>query len=705
MRRCNLKKKIAFLLALSMVCSFPQAIIAEAALSSISESQEDSVFATLGDGSDETALSSVSESQADSASALLEDGNDDTLPESLADTAEDNASLTNTGKIEVIIGEGIAFANPVDFDVTLRCDDDTQESKITLSQESRTDGTNKASFDHLADGDYILEVSAPGFASYHQVISVKKELYAVNLTAGFYHSGYTYKEDSLHPGVMMIGDINNDGKVDDEDKSILIAVIDSGDSSDYYTDLNYDGKTNLMDLLFFSNSYNEDKDTIAQIEEFISPASVTAKLEEGTKIEEGSLEDLLNNESPVTLSPSDPESPISEENPVVVGFDFAEDEEKELPVMDALVMQSGSTPVSSAKISLTYVEDGKEKTVELEAVEDVDFLLEESKIVAKIDQNGNISIDLKGQVAVKKVTLAITGLQKKQMAESNEAPNLAEISKVEFVNGMENRIPEAVTDTPEGLTAKAGSEKFDLTWDPCINVTGYEVQIKQDDKVIKTLDTTSTAIQVSGDDIKNFTTYTVSVQSVNGSWRSGYCDPIEVTPKATKRPDKPDNVKAAGVYQGVKVSWSKMDDTQSYNVYYKVRNSDEEFTEISDITANSYTIEGLEDLTAYEVYVKGVNELGESPESLHCEATTTNLDLAQMPKYNLINRDENGNPGNAHIESVIRYGGSMISSELDEGLENTAWGAVDGNPASYYSKDTWDDGGFNGIGNNGLTYT
>lgn len=36
---------------------------------------------------------------------------------------------------------------------------------------------------------------------------------------------------------------------------------------------------------------------------------------------------------------------------------------------------------------------------------------------------------------------------------------------------------------------------------------------------------------------------------------------------------------------------------------------------------------------------------------------------------------------------------------------NTAWGAVDNNAGSYYSKTTWDDGGYNNLGNNGLTYT
>lgn len=56
--------------------------------------------------------------------------------------------------------------------------------------------------------------------------------------------------------------------------------------------------------------------------------------------------------------------------------------------------------------------------------------------------------------------------------------NLAEISKVEFVNGMENRIPKPDMDIPTNLAVETGSEEFTLTWDACKNVTGYEVLIE-----------------------------------------------------------------------------------------------------------------------------------------------------------------------------------------------------------------------------------
>ena len=95
--------------------------------------------------------------------------------------------------------------------------------------------------------------------------------------------------------------------------------------------------------------------------------------------------------------------------------------------------------------------------------------------------------------------------------------SLAEISKVEFVNGMENRIPEPDLDIPQNVTATTGSELISLTWDPCVNITGYEVMIRQNG-VEETMLVAGNSVDVTsfgGDDLKNYTEYELSVQSVN----------------------------------------------------------------------------------------------------------------------------------------------------------------------------------------------
>ncbi|MDE7364785.1 MAG: fibronectin type III domain-containing protein [Ruminococcus sp.] len=684
MRKHSFKRKIAFLMALSMVYSFPQAISAGAA------------FADIGD---------IGESLDNSESVVYNNDNINVLSEesleiteidadNLQEGSDDEQSYDAIGRIDITIGLALTINNNIDFIVKLSNNDGYSQDGV-ISADNLNEG--KFSFENLADGEYTLTVTAPGFAVFSQSITVAQKMYSLKLTAGFC-KGYTYEVGELHPGLLMIGDVNGDGKIDDEDKNILIDAIDGETvSADFTTDLNYDKETNLLDLAFFSKSYNEDKDTTATVEEFISPAVIKVESLDGTIIE-GDVEKVLSGDDEIVLFPAK-SGEISEENPISIGFDLLKDGEASL--IDGVTFETGiDNPVDEAYIDVTYTDDdGKEHIVSVPVKSEVHYLLKESDVYAEIDEHGSIKLHLGNQIAVKKVTLTITAMQ--------NSNNLAEISKVEFVNGMESRIPEPEMDIPVNLTAKAGSEKFELSWQPCTNITGYEIKVEQGGKS-ETFMSTSNSFTVSsfgGDDVKNYTTYKVSVQSVNGTWKSGYCDAVDVTPKPTKRPDKPDNVKASGLYKGIKVSWSNMDDTQSYNVFYKLRGRDDKYTKISDITATSYTIEGLEDLTEYEVYVIGVNELGESPESIHSSAKTTDLNPAEMPKYNLINRDENGTPGKTHIVSVTRNGGEMINSKLDEDSSNTAWGVVDGNATSYYSKATWDDGGFNNLGNNGLIYT
>lgn len=654
MRKCSFKRKIASLLALSMLCSFSYTVGAEEAISNIAETL-DSKTVALADGSD---------------------------------------SLTEqSGRIDVSIGMALFLDNSIDFTVTLTDNEDYSQSGIISAGES---GEEKISFDNLADGEYTLMVKAPGFAVYSQNITVAQKLYSIRLTAGFCE-GYTYAENSLNPGVLMIGDVDSDGIVDDADKIILVDAVDGKTvSDDYITDLNRDGKTDLIDLTFLTKSYEDDRNTAAAVEEFISPLAIRTVVSENTNAQ-GDPEKMLRGEETVTLTPVG-DGGISEANPVALEFDMLKD--GNASAADGITFETGSdNPVSEAFIDVAYVEDGKEYTVTVPVKSGVNYLLKESDVYAELDENGNINVHLGNQVAVKKVILTITAMHNDN--------NLAEISKVEFVNGMENRIPEPEMDIPENLTAEAGSESFAVRWDDCVNVTGYEVKIQQGN-TIETAVATSNSIKVSsfgGKSVKNYTTYNVSVQSVNGTWKSGYGDTIEVTPIPTGPPDKPDNVSASGRYKSIAVSWKNMDDTLSYNLFYKLRDSNDEYTKISGIKENKYTIPGLEDLTEYEIYVIGVNELGESPQSIHCAAKTTDLNSAEMPRYALINRDESGTPGSTHIDSAARNGASMVDSDADAELTNTAWGTVDNNAASYYSKGTWDDGGFNALGNNGLTYT
>ena len=593
------------------------------------------------------------------------------------------------GQVDVSIGAALILERAVVFEVALTDPAGARRTEsITLGSSSTE--TNSVSFEGLADGNYTLTVSAEGFAAYTQNIQVEGRAYAVNLATGFL-GGISYAEGLAHPGVLIIGDVNGDGVADDTDRTALVNAIDSGAASGF-CDLNGDGMVNLVDLEYFAKAYNDSRDKQAGVETSVSRAAIKVAPGANTTVN-GELENVLGKAGSVTLTPVSGQ--ISDTNPVELHFNFAD--AGELVKADGIVIETGGdNPVSKAVVRIEYVDENGTPGIWEQPVEDkVHFLLTDSSVSADRDSHGNIRLHLGGQVAVKKVTISIVGMRKNN--------NLAEISKVEFVNGMETRIPEPDMDKPEGLVAEPGNKTISLSWDSCKNVTGYEVSVRQGDVqetflvACNTFDVTS----LGQKELTNYQEYYVKVQSVNGTWRSGYCEEIVAVPRPVSRPDKPDNVSAVGGYQSITVSWKKMEDTLSYNLFYKESDLTE-YQKVEGITENSYVIGGLKDLTSYTVYVTGLNELGESGPSLTAIATTTDLNPVVMPKYKLINVGESGQKG-AHIISATGASGTMINSPLDT-EKGTAWGTVDNNPESYYSTGTWDIGGFNALGTNGFHY-
>ena len=596
----------------------------------------------------------------------------------------------DTGQVEVSVSAAMTLQRSVEFTVRLTDAQGVGRSgSITLDPDAGE--SRRLSFEHLADGKYILEVSAKGFATYRQELEVDGAACRVSLTTGFVGKGYG--EEERHPGILLIGDVNGDGKVDAADGTGLIDAIDSGRRDAGITaDLNGDGRVDLLDLEYYARGYHVTADTTASVERFVPAAAVQVSAPTGTKAE-GDLNGLLRSQAPVRLTPVN-NGQISETNPVTLEFDFAQ---VGAATADGILIETDAdNPISSAQFKVTYWDEaGQEWTAEIPVTDGVEYLLNQERVRAERDSNGNIVLHLGGQVALKRVTLTITG-----MKNSN---NLAEISRVEFVNGMENRIPEPEMDIPQNLTAAAGNQQIRLTWDACVNITGYEVQIEQGGRKETVAVRTNSADLTSfgGRGLENYQEYRIRVQSVNGTWSSGYGSEVTAVPMPSGRPDKPDGVSAKGYYRSITVSWKKMKDTVSYNVYYK-ESGETEYRKLEGIRENSCSIDGLKDLTEYTAYVTGVNEFGESAPSLSAAATTTDRNPPVVPRYHLINVGEPGEKG-AHIISA-----SMSAQMLDSPLDveaGTAWGTVDRNPASCYYMGSWDDGGYNDMSlRHGLTY-
>ncbi len=610
-----------------------------------------------------------------------------------------------TGQVDVSVTSALFLHSATEFTVTLT---GAQTFTQKLQLDAASVQTKKVHFEGVVPGDYVLTLTAQGFANFEQNITVGEQGCAINLTTGFL-GGVSYVEGDAHPGVLLIGDVDGDGTIGEADRKALVDAVDqntnssrtSGNIAGGALDLNGDGVVDLVDLEYFTKGYNQTRDTAASPEIFVPASVIDVKAGDNTRVESGEIAELLKGNSSVSLVPAFG-GEISGTNPVSVEFDFTEGSnsgQKAVMADGILIETAGNDVIKDAMILVEYQdENGTDGQKEIPVNYGISYLLNDSQVRTERDGSGNIRVYLGSQIAVKKVTLTITG-----MLNDN---NLAEISKVEFANGMADRIPEPQMDIPENLRAVAGSEKIELSWNPCVNITGYEVLVEQGE-LKETMLVTGNSVVLSsfgGKSLKNYTEYTVSVQSVNGTWRSGYCGAVSATPKPTKRPDKPDNVSAVGNYQSITVSWKQMKDTLTYNLYYR-QSASGSYQVIRGLTTTSYTITGLRDLTEYTVYVTGVNELGESAPSLTASAKTTDLQAPVVPRYHLINTGSAGEKA-AHIVSATRRAAcSVANSPLDQGQTTSAWATVDNNPASYYQTAGWDEGGYNPMGSGvGLTY-
>lgn len=666
------------------------------------------------------------------------DGEDGTWPAEDSRETSGDIGLTsedgpNSGdaksQIDVRIIQALDFKDPIKFNITLEDSNRKLVGDKAIELDSLTSGEESAKLQDevtfngddgsgLEAGTYKLSISAPGYRTRYRDITVKEnEAYKLTYTTGFLD--YYYEENAAgilqakdlncHPGVLRIGDVDGDGSINETDKEKLVNAIDDaarGKEADenIVADLNLDGKVDIADLNFFVQGYFQDgkvPDASATIQTNVPSSAIEKKAGEGTSVD-GDLESLLTGEGSVALRPAN--GAISLENPVSLEFGFADNVKTDGIVIDS----NAENPVSEGIITIAYEDEnepGKEKTTTVSILpEGTHALFENEKVSVTKDGFGNIAINLGSQVAVKRVVLTIT---------KTKNNNLAEISKVEFVNGMDKRIPEPEMNIPENLKAEPGNKSFVLNWDPSVNVTGYEVLVKGIAEVDKKEEAVEEVISVRGNSLTvsslregkaglmNGKEYQVSVQSVNGAWKSGYGKTETVVPKVDKVPDAPDYVNAIGKYKAIDVSWKKMKDTDYFNVYYREA-GEQEYTKIEGIDDSKYTIADLKDKADYELYVTGVNEIGESKPSKTSVASTTDQNPAQMPKYRLINWASEGQVSE-HIISAALGSGEMQDSPLDT-EKGTAWGTVDNIPTSHYFMNTWDGGGFNPMGPRGLIY-
>lgn len=651
-----------------------------------------------------TASSSESHRQEDE-----EDGGTETESVPTASPSEPvKLGKEHRGAVMVEIRTLLPVMSAVDFNVELNEivskrvktneEEDIYQDSLTISlmpEEEPGEGQQeKEIFENVPNGTYELEVTAEGYLPYEQTIEVRDDTSKIMILNDY--GDYEYSS-SAHPGLIRMGDVDGSGVIDKEDMNALVDAVYEGNLTgmdEEGMDLNRDGEIDLVDLQYFASLYkgkegSDNKYPVSTIERSItvqegdvtlaSPSEATKS--NATKVE-GTVQDLFNNdtESSITLEHADSEidEPISEAYPVELELDLSRQ-----PVIGGIVIQS--PPDSEGAISTGEVEaelaDGEKITVTIDryarAKKRRSF---RNGATAMIDADGAILIDLKNQKPVKKIRIKITG--------TVSEGNLAEISQVEFLGDMKDRIPPPAQNIPQNVSAQIGSKIFTLTWDKEVNITGYEVSITNNGKteIIETTANTLVVDEFNGKELLNYETFLVKVRSVNGSWKSSYSAQIAVTPEPDGPPPAPENISIEGGYKSLHISWKKMKDTKSYSLYYRKAGTEDEFTMLGELTGTSTTISGLEDKTEYEIYMIGYNPLGDSPQSVIYSGSTITVEAARMPAYRLINTEpKEGQALTEHIKEVSIVTGSVTSVPGD---------VADGDPYSLWELDDWDSGAY-----------
>lgn len=546
-----------------------------------------------------------------------------------------------------------------------------QGEEITATAKSAANGNSLICDKALAAGTYDMTITASGHLAYKQKVTItngmitKLDLYnshAVNegLDAGKQH------------GIMAVGEINDDGVIDEKDADKMMDAIDA-QSTDSSYDLNGDGAVNVGDLAYITANYG--KNVQAKQVDVLSGEQVKPSVSEGTTVKGDNIGDLTSGkeDTVVQLAPKN-EAPISKENPVEVSLDVAESAAAKVDGLLIAPPAGTNNLITDATIDVVDANNNTYQAVLTQA----QTLSRDAKLVtATQEKDGTIVVNLGTQIAIKKVTIKVTGA----------STNLVDIAQVEFVNGMENRIPEPEKSVPEinALTQlSAGNEpSFSVSWTPQVNITGYEVMVSGNGKeqVFSTKDTSLTVKEVGSAKLKSYVPYTVRVRSTNGDWKSSYSEAKTITIKPESVPPAPENLDVEGIVDGISVKWKDMRDTQTYSIYYRAK-GETDFKVIPNVTGTSYTIRDLTPNTTYELYMIGHNERGDSPQSEHKEATPINATELRMPKYQLINTSNGHGQKTKHIEAVT----------LGDVKVEDPFAIVDDSLDSYVVRQDWDWG-------------
>jgi len=574
--------------------------------------------------------------------------------------------------------------------------------------------THAVSMSDIPDGTYTLYISAKSYLPYTQTLTYDSSNPANCIQLDLYN--YVSVNDGASGfGVMPAGDVNGDGVINDADADAVTATMGTAGSN---CDMDGSGTVDLADLTIVVR--NQGGCTLAKPVNTVSSSLLKETLDVKTTAgtASGSPADLLDQQktdTKVELHPAQTNQPISVDNPVELTLEPKNDDAETNGVpAQAIVIAPPAASDHTITAGVVTVETADGETITANIVSDElhsvapasrTFALRSATpraaTTAKnvtVEGNGTVVINLGRQVAIKKVTIRVTG------AGNN---TLAEIAKVEFLSDFAQRIPEPQLSIPEVSSVSntesdgQGFKNLTVTWTPQTNVTGYEVSVTGPGYT-KTASTSQTTYTFQGDSfngtVLSFKEYQIKVRSVSGDWKSQWSQPYSYKVTCNQVPPRPQYLTAVPGVNSLAVTWNCKFDAESFTLYYKAAD-ETQYTAKENLTASSCTLTGLKSGVKYSLYVVAHNRNGSSPDSAAAEGIPTSATGVELPKYKLINvPDENGMAA-AHITSISGVNKSYTIYKADGSTVTNAnataedWHALlDSQPNSYLLIPDWDSG-------------
>lgn len=508
--------------------------------------------------------------------------------------------------------------------------------KFNLEEELQVQADETLSLDLLdvavPQGTYTLSLEGEGYTAVSKEFKVDKHDVAIQVDANAF----------------LAGDANQDGRVDQDDISLLEEKVGvAGYDSSY--DFNRDGKIDITDLTY--TYFNQQKAQINDLtilntrlipETVMNATDVAKELEkEGVTIKNGSVEELFQGEDKVVTLES--KETITKDTPVAIPMEFAE-------------------PVEMSQVSIALGENNRpsELMVEVEVVnEDGSTSIEEypysegavARTSAVYAAGNVININLGNKVPVKKVTIKVTKVE-------DENSKLVDIAKVEFLEDVLENAQPPEKGTIKNLKVTSGDQELTVTWDQVSNVTGYKVEYGDESgnytQSINVTTNKATLENFGDEKLVNYTPYYIVVTATNGDWQGERSEEVVGIPKPASVPLAPDNPRAEAGNEKIYFSWKAPESAEGYNVYYKAK-ADAEYQKVSGIKDTKYAINGLQNGVEYEMYVTAYNQIGEGKPSTSVVAIPKkeDIEIPDVPTYRLINTP-NGNAEGIKTDHIIK---------------------------------------------------